>query len=78
MENKIIEIICKVCEDESIKDNLEIDLLETEKLDSLGFINLITILEDEFDIEIQPTLVPVDTWRSVYKIINLVESLISE
>lgn len=76
MENKIVEIICKVCEDESIKENLEIDLLETEKLDSLGFINLITMLEEEFDIEIQPTQVAIDTWRTVSGIKKLVESLI--
>lgn len=74
MEDKIINIIAEICENESIKENPEIDLLENEILDSLAFINLITRLEEEFDIEIQPTQTNSDTWRSVDSIIELVKS----
>jgi len=76
MEDKIIDIIVEICEDESIRDNLEIDLIENELLDSLAFINLLSRLEEEFDIEIQPTQISADTWRSVESIIELVESYI--
>jgi len=74
MKNKIIDIIVEICEDESIRDNLEIDLIENELLDSLAFITLLSRLEEEFDIEIQPTQISPDTWRSVESIIKLVES----
>lgn len=74
MEERVINIIAEICEDESIKDNLDIDLIENEILDSLAFINLISKLEEEFNIEIQPTQVPPDTWRSIHSIINLVKS----
>lgn len=74
MEDKIINIIANVCEDTSIKENLDIDLIENEILDSLAFVNLISKLEEEFDIEIQPTQVDPDTWRSVYSIIELVKN----
>ena len=57
MENKIIEILVEVCGDESIKENSDIDLIENDILDSLAFIELISRLEEEFDIEIQPTQV---------------------
>lgn len=50
-------------------------MLENEILDSLAFIELITALEDEFNIEIQPTQVEPDTWRSVKLITKLVEGL---
>ena len=76
MEDKIIDIIAEVCEDDSIRDNLEIDLIENEILDSLAFIILLSRLEEEFDIEIQPTQISADTWRSVKTIIELVESYI--
>ena len=76
MEDKIIDIIVEICEDESIRDNLEIDLIENELLDSLAFITLLSRLEEEFDIEIQPTQISGDTWRSVKSIIELVESYI--
>ena len=74
MEDRVINIIAEICENEAIKDNLEIDLIENEILDSLAFITLISRLEEEFDIEIQPTQVKPDTWRSINSIIELVKS----
>lgn len=74
MEDRVINIIAKICENETIKDNLDIDLIENEILDSLAFITLISRLEEEFDIEIQPTQVKPDTWRSINSIIELVKS----
>ena len=74
MEDRVINIIAEICENETIKDNLEIDLIENEILDSLAFITLISRLEEEFDIEIQPTQVKPDTWRSINSIIELVKS----
>lgn len=76
MENKIIEIIIDVCENDLIKDNLDIDLLENDLLDSLAFINLISRLDEEFNIEIQPTQVNPDCWRTVNSIIQLVKKYI--
>ena len=74
MEDRVINIIAEICENETIKDNLNIDLIENEILDSLAFITLISRLEEEFDIEIQPTQVKPDTWRSINSIIELVKS----
>ena len=74
MEDKVINIIAEICENETIKDNLDIDLIENEILDSFAFITLISRLEEEFDIEIQPTQVKPDTWRSINSIIELVKS----
>ena len=65
MEDKIIEIIEKLTGFKNLKENIEIDLLENEILDSLAFIELIATLEDEFNIEIQPTQVEPNNWRKV-------------
>ena len=73
MEEKVIEIIEKVTGYKDLVNNIDIDLLENEILDSLAFIELITALEDEFDIGIQPTQVNPDTWRKV----KLIEKMIS-
>ncbi len=79
MEDKIIDIIIEVCEDESLRDNIKkIDLLENDVLDSLAFINLMSRLEEEFNIEIQPTQISPDTWRSVSSIAELVKKLIEK
>lgn len=75
MEEKIIEIIENLTGYDKLKENVDIDLLENEILDSLAFIELMTTLEEEFNIEIQPTQVDTNTWRSVKKIAELVEKL---
>ena len=75
MEEKIIEIIENLTGFKNLRDNKNIDLLEDEILDSLAFIELITSLEEEFNIEIQPTQVSPDTWRSIEKIAEMVEGL---
>lgn len=75
MEDKIIEIIEELTDYKNLKDNIDIDLLENEILDSLAFIELISVLEDEYNIEIQPTQVDPDTWRSVKNICDLVQKL---
>lgn len=74
MEEKVVNMIAEICENETIKDNLDIDLIENEILDSLAFITLISRLEEEFDIEIQPTQVKPETWRSISSIIELIKS----
>ena len=74
MEEKIIKIIEELTGYENLKNNKEIDLLE-EVLDSLAFIELITRLEEEFNIEIQVTQVSPDTWRNIKKIEELVKKI---
>lgn len=73
MENKIIEIVVDVCDDESIRNDINIDLIDSGLLDSLSFITLVARLEDEFDIEIQPTQVSPDSWRNIKGIVKLIE-----
>ena len=75
MEEKIIEIIEKLTDYKQLKNNKDIDLLENEILDSLAFIELIEMLNDEFNIEIQPTQVKPDTWRSVSNIAEYIKQL---
>ncbi len=78
MREKIIDIIVFLTGYEELRDEPEVDLIEEEILDSMAFVGLIAELEDEFGIEIQPTQVPGDTWRSVDRIARLVESLKKE
>lgn len=73
MKDKIIEIIIKLTDYEDLVNNNDIDLVEEDILDSLAFIELITELEETFEIEIQPTQVPSDTWRKIDNIVKMVE-----
>ena len=75
MEEKIIEIIENLTDYKDLKCNKDIDLLENEILDSLAFIELIETLNNEFNVEIQPTQVKPDTWRSVKNIAEYIQQL---
>lgn len=76
MKDEIIKIIKEISNtDEDIEN---IDLLENEILDSLAFIELINELEDRFDIEIYPTQIDSNVWRSAKKIAEMVEEKVRE
>lgn len=73
MEERIISIICDVCGNDEVRKNKNIDLLAEDVLDSMAFIELIQRLEDEFDIEIQPTEEKPSTWKNVKNILDMVK-----
>lgn len=75
MEERIIDIIIELTNYDELKNNKDIDLLENEILDSLAFIELIPALEEEFDVEIQPTQVNPEVWRNVKEIANYIDEL---
>ena len=75
MREEILELIVRLTGNVELRENDNFDLIEDDILDSLAFIQLISELEDKFDIEIQPTLIDVDTWRSVDGIVRMVKGL---
>ena len=75
MREEILELIVRLTGNEELRENYNFDLIEDDILDSLAFIQLISELEDKFDIEIQPTQIDVDTWRSVDGIVRMVKGL---
>lgn len=78
MKEKIIEMIIRLTEYEELRHNPDVNLIEEDILDSLAFIELIEELENEFDIEIQPTQVSNDTWEYVDNIVTIVEGLMKK
>ena len=75
MKEEIIDIIIRLTEYEDLRYNPEVNLIEEDILDSLSFIELIDELESKYDIEIQPTQIPNDTWNYVDNIVKMVEGL---
>lgn len=55
MKDKVLDILADVCEDEIVKEKLDLDLFETGLLDSLGFVQLLVEFEDHFGISIAPS-----------------------
>lgn len=78
IEDRIIALLETASGDHKLREHLDADLLEQEILNSLAFIEFLTELEDEYDIELQPTQIPMSTWRSVAEIIRLVKSMLNK
>ena len=75
LQTRIVQLLEELSGYDNIKDNMDIDLLDNDILDSFTCIQLINRLEEEYTIEIQPTQVYSDTWRHIESIARLVESL---
>ena len=74
MEEKVLDCIYEVCDEKIIYDNRNIDLFETGLLDSMGFIELLMNLEDEFDIEITPSEIDKEKMGTPNMIISFVRT----
>ena len=74
MEEKILDLLEEICEDDIIREERDMDLLEEDILDSLGFAELLTRIEEETGVIISPSEVVRDDINTVNKILELVKS----
>ena len=78
MREKIIEMILEISDNnETFKNNPDIDILREEIIDSLGFLELVSTIEDTFDIELETSQIPSSVWSSVDQIAKMVEEYIN-
>ena len=69
MEERILEILEEICEDEVVYEDKDINLKEEGLVDSLAFVELLVRLE-EFGIEVAPTEVTYEEIDTPNKIIK--------
>lgn len=55
MKERILDMLAEICEDDIVKEDLNIDLLKTDLLDSLAFAELLALIEEEFGIILSPS-----------------------
>ncbi len=76
MQERILEILSEHCE-EALTYNGD-SMMEDGIIDSFTVINVVSDLEDEFDIEIDAKYVIADNFRNKEAIIALVQKLLEE
>ncbi|MBU3875281.1 D-alanine--poly(phosphoribitol) ligase subunit DltC [Faecalicatena sp. AGMB00832] len=69
MEEKVLDILERICEDDVVREDLDMDLFEEDLLDSLGFAELLVDIEEEFGIIIPPSEVERSDMNTANKII---------
>ena len=76
MQERILEILSEYCE-EALTYNGD-SMMEDGIIDSFTVINVVSDLEDEFDIEIDAKYVIAENFRKKEAIIALVQKLLEE
>lgn len=73
VEERMLDLIEEVCDDEVIREERDIDLFEAGLLDSMAAIELLVGIESEFGVKIAPTAVEREEMNTVNKIIYQVQ-----
>ena len=73
MKEKVLDLLEEVCDDDVVREDLDMDLFEEELMDSLAFGELLAMIEDELGVVISPSEVVRSQVNTANKIIALVE-----
>ena len=73
IEERVIELLVDITGEEEIGDYREDDLFEEDVLDSLGAIELLVRIKEEFGVSIAPTELEREEMNSVNKISDQVQ-----
>lgn len=76
MQEKVLDILANICEDDIVKEDMNVDLFETGLLDSLAFIEMMVQMEEEFNIAIAPSELDRAQVNTPQKLIEMIEKRI--
>ncbi|MCI8646179.1 MAG: D-alanine--poly(phosphoribitol) ligase subunit DltC [Firmicutes bacterium] len=74
MEEKVLDLLEEICEDDVVREDGDINLFEEELLDSLAFTELLVAIEEQFGIIISPSEVERTDVETPNKIIALIRA----
>ncbi|RDU22269.1 D-alanine--poly(phosphoribitol) ligase subunit DltC [Anaerosacchariphilus polymeriproducens] len=74
MEKELLELLEKVCEDSIVKEDLDVELFESDLLDSLGFAELLAEIELTFGVFISPSEIERSEINTPNKIIAMIKA----
>ena len=74
MEERVLNLLEEICEDDIVREYRNLNLFEEDLLDSLAFTELLVAIEDEFGIVISPSEVERSDVETPAKIIALIQS----
>ena len=72
MEDKLLDLLADLCEDDCVKDDLDAELFESGLLDSLAVAELILGIEEATGVSIAPSEVAREDFDTPRKILSLV------
>ncbi len=73
----VLDLIVDICATKKVLKDSDMDLIKCGYIDSMGVVELLTGIEDEFDVEIPLESFNPDDFNTVNKIVKFVEKNIA-
>ncbi|MED4057377.1 D-alanine--poly(phosphoribitol) ligase subunit DltC [Niallia taxi] len=74
-KEKVLQVIAEVCQDDVVKEELDLDLFDSGLIDSFGTVELLFQFEDQLNITVPITEFDRDTWNTPNAIVNRLNEL---
>lgn len=74
VKEQILEMLEEICEDEVVREDLDINLKEEGLMDSLAFVEMLVRIEENFGLSIAPTEVTYEEIDTPNKVISYIEN----
>ena len=74
IKEQVLEMLEEICEDEVVREDLDINLKEEGLMDSLAFVEMLVRIEEIFGISIAPTEVTYEEIDTPNKVISYIEN----
>ena len=70
----VLEMLEEICEDEVVREDLDINMKEEGLMDSLAFVEMLVKIEEIFGLSIAPTEVTYEEIDTPNKVISYIEN----
>ncbi len=74
IREQVLEMLEEICEDEVVREDLDINMKEEGLMDSLAFVEMLVKIEEIFGLSIAPTEVTYEEIDTPNKVISYIEN----
>ena len=74
IKEQVLEMLEEICEDEVVREDLDINMKEEGLMDSLAFVEMLVKIEEIFGLTIAPTEVTYEEIDTPNKVISYIEN----
>ena len=74
IKKQVLEMLEEICEDEVVREDLDINMKEEGLMDSLAFVEMLVKIEEIFGLSIAPTEVTYEEIDTPNKVISYIEN----
>ena len=74
VKEQVLEMLGEICEDDVVREDLDINMKEEGLMDSLAFVEMLVRIEEIFGLSIAPTEVTYEEIDTPNKVISYIEN----